>query len=504
MSLSSRSIVAATWEFGSVISQAVIQLGVMAILARLISPEGFGLYAIVTTSLGMIALISEIGVGQAVVQRKDLTDPFIYASFLISLALGLLGTVATWIASPAIAGFFKRPEVTDMIRVASIMLVINGFVTVATGLLERELLFKKLAVINVTSYIIGFGCVGGVLAFMKVGAWAIVAATVSQTLVRALLLIKMVKVKVARVYSKSEMKEILRFCAGVSLGRIFNNLASQVDYLVVGRMMGPKPLGLYQMGYQIMDLPRRFLAGVIDRVMFSVFTRIQDDDSRLRFAYTQSLELTNTILIPLTALMIVVTPEAIRVALGDQWGDLVVPLQIILLQVPLRASVRMGDVSGTAVGRVYGIGFLKMIYAAMIGVAAIVGVRWGLKGVTIAVSVAVLINLILIVRFTRSFVKISVREYLRIWVPGAMVGSLVVAASLPGMWIARSLVESSFLRLLIVLPFTLLLLLLALWIRPRLIGRTALQLVLDFGKRIPFVSPAALALERRSSERNRP
>jgi len=496
--LASRSIVAASWEFGSVIGQAAMQLAVMTILARLIPPAEFGLYAIVNTSIVLISLVAEIGVGTAVVQRKTLSDRFLATAFLTSIGLGLAGTVLTWFASPLVAGFFKQPQVVPMVRAAGFALFITGYVMVAQSLLERELLFKKLAVVNIVSYAIGYGLVGTVLAFLRAGAWAIVVASLSQNAIRALMLLRMTRRKPAGGFSRVDFKEILRFCTGVSIGKIFNSLASQIDFLVVGRVMGAVALGLYQMGNQIMDLPRRFLVGVIDRVMYSAFTRIQDDETRTRRAYIQALELANAVLVPLTVFMIVIAPEAVGLVLGAKWKDLVRPLQIMLLQVPLRASVRMGDITGTAVGRVYTIGVLKFIYAGMIGLAAYSGVRWGLNGVTIAVTIAVVLNLIMMVRFTMSYVTISAADYGRTWIPGLSMGTVVAAIALPCAWLLRRSAGSDVLTLAAVVVATALVAGSTVWLRPRTIGASALQVIMDFGRRFPILSGICRALEGRS------
>jgi PST family polysaccharide transporter len=503
-SLASRSIVAASWEFGSVVGQAAMQLAVMAILARLIPPAEFGLFAIVNTSIILIALVAEIGVGLAVVQRRPLSDDFLRTSFLTSIGFGLMGTILTWMASPLIAAFFKQPQVVPMVRAAGFSLLITGYVTVAQSLLERELHYKKLAIINIVSYAAGYGCVGTLLAVLKTGAWAIVAASLAQNLIRALILLGVTRGKTAGVFSRIDLREILRFCAGVSIGKIFNSLASQIDFLVVGRIMGAVSLGLYQMGNQIMDLPRRFLVGAIDRVMYSAFTRIQDDSARTRRAYVQSLELANAALVPLSVFMIVVSPEAVGVVLGDKWKDLVRPLQIMLLQVPLRASVRMGDITGTAVGRVYAIGGLKVVYAGMIGLAAFLGVRWGLVGVTVAVTVAVLANLVMMVRFTMSYVAITLSDYGRTWIPGGLMGLVVAAAALPCASIMRGRTGSDILTLAAVVGLTGLVVALAVWLRPRIIGGTALQVITDLGHRIPALSGICRRLEVRASGKLKP
>lgn len=495
--LASRSITAASWEFGSVIGQAVMQLAVMAVLARLIPPSGFGLFAIVNTSIVLISLVAEIGVGAAVVQRRTLTESFLDTAFLISIGLGALGAVLMWFGSPLIAHFFKQPAVVPMVRVAGFALLITGYVTVAQALLERELVFKKLAVVNVASYAVGYGLVGTALAILRAGAWAIVFASLAQNLIRAGMLLKMTGRRSARAFSREDGKSIFRFCAGLSLGKIFNSLAGQVDFLVVGRVMGAVPLGLYQMGNQIMDLPRRFLVGVIDRVMYSAFTRIQDEAARMRAAYAQALELANAVLVPLAAFMIIVAPEAVMLVLGDKWKDLVRPLQIMLLQVPLRASVRMGDITGTAVGKVYTVGFLKVAYAAMIGLAALAGVRWGLAGVTWAVTVAVLLNLVMMVRFTMTQLRVSVPDYGRTWLPGLRLGAIVAAVALPCAWVMRRSAGSGILTFAVLVAATGLAVGAAVWLRPKTMGGAALQVVMDFGRRFPALSRVSRALQRR-------
>jgi PST family polysaccharide transporter len=210
------------------------------------------------------------------------------------------------------------------------------------------------------------------------------------------------------------------------------------------------------------------------------------------------------VLVPLAVFMIIIAPEAVALVLGDKWKDLVRPLQIMLLQVPLRASVRMGDITGTAVGKVYTIGFFKIAYAAMIGLAALAGVRWGLAGVTWAVTAAVLLNLVMMVRFTMTYVRVSVPDYGRTWLPGLGLGTIVAAVALPCAWIMRRSAGPGILTFAAIVLVTGLALGLAVWLRPRTMGRAALQVVMDFGRRFPVLSRISLGLEKRSLERTGP
>ena len=497
MSLTTRSVSAATWELGSVIVQAVLQLAFMAILARFISPKDFGLYAIVNTVIAMVLIFSEIGIGSAIVQHKEISEQYLSTAFLLSIFLGALATGLTWLASPAITWFFKQPDVTHMIRVAGLTLFMSAYVTVATSLLERELLYRKLAIINIISYAIGFGLIGIITAILKMGAWAIVIATLSQYIIRAAMLLVTTRVVPKNVFSKYDLKDLLHFGAGISMSRLFNNFAYQVDVLIVGRLMGPTALGLYQMGFQIMDLPRRFLASVIERVMFAALTRIQDDTERMRTGYLQWLELTNVILIPVTVIFIIVAPEAIHVMLGDQWDSLIIPLQILFTTVPLRASVRMGDTIGTAVGKVYNIAVLKIVYALMIAAGVFAGVRWGLVGVTAGITVAVFFNLVIMVWFTTRIVKVTVRDYLNSWLPGCVIGSIAAATTLLGTLVMRNNFESELFRLIVVGSVAGLAILATVWCWPRAAGNTAIRLILHFGRQAGFLPGVFVRLEKR-------
>lgn len=487
MSLTQKTMSAAVWTFGSIIAQAVLQIVVTAILAHYIPPSGFGLFAITSLVIGMISLFAQIGLGPTVVQRKDLTDQFIAGAYLISFGLGLISFILIWFASPLIASFFKEPGVVDLLRASSVVIIISGYTTIATSLLQRDLLFRKVAIINVVSYIIGYGLIGCTLAVVRVDAWAIVGASLTQNLIIAIMLLGSRKLPHFS-FSRSTLKDILTFGAGVSLAQIFANIANYLDNAIVGRFIGTTALGLYQMAFQIMDLPRRFLGNVIDQILFVVMSKVQDDQERMRAGYLQSIEIANLMLVPITALMICATPELVNVILGDKWVGAILPLQILLTQVPLRASVRMADSISTAAGKVYRLARFKALYTIMIGVAALIGVTWNLTGVAITVTIAVIANWILMVWFTLQIVKASAREYLATWRSALLVGFFVTAATALGSIGMRQVIGSDLIRLILVAAIAAVVFIGMIILWPGLVGSVTLRMVLDYGKRLPLVS----------------
>jgi O-antigen/teichoic acid export membrane protein len=488
MSLTERSITAAKWEFGSVAAQAFSQLAVMAVLGRLIPPNDFGLYAISSMALGMIAMFSEVGVGPAIIQRKEITNRFVNSAFTLSLLLGIVSASVCWIASPFIADFFREPGVTILIRVMSVTLIVSGYIMVASALLEREILFRKLAIINITSYAIGYGLIGISMALMGMGVWAIVWATISQSLIRMLMLRRMGKWVIRIELSRPDLGAVVRFGGGISIARVFTYASSQIDHLAVGRLISTSALGLYQMANTVLDMPRRFLGSVIDRVMFAVMSRVQEDTDRLRTGYLKAIELANVLLLSVTVFMIITAPELVTGILGERWSGSIVPLQILLIQVPLRASIRMADQVGGATGKVYYVATTKILYAAMVGVAALFGIRWGLIGVATAVTLATIVNWLIMVRFGLQAVKATFREYLCAWIPACRVCLVVIGSTWVSAEILRRTVGSEIIRLGTMGIFTLSMVLLLVWVHPYVIGNTAVQLALELGKRIPFSS----------------
>ena len=485
MSLVKRSITSAAWNFGSVIIQAILQLGIMAILAHFIPPKDFGLYSAANIVIGMVALFAQIGIGPTIIQRKELTDKFLSTAFTVSFFFGIIGYALTFLVSPLVASFFNQPELTELLRIASVIIIISAYATIATALLQKALLFRKLAIINIVSYVIGYGLIGSSLAILQKGAWAIVWASIATNFISALMLLINTK-KVPRiVFSKPDLKELLTFSAGVTIAQIFNNIAYYIDNTIVGHFIGTVALGIYQMAFQIMDLPRRFLGTAIDNVFFAAISNVQGEYQKMRLGYLKTLEFVNLIMLPLTIVLIFVTPELVKVVLGDQWDAIILPLQILLIQVPLRASVRMADSISTAAAKVYQLASYKILYTFMIGIAALAGVPRGVTGVAITVTIAVIANWVIMVNFTLRIVKATVRDYLGTWIPAFLTSIPIILATLLSIVITRRFIEWEIVRLGIVVLISGFVVMTLILLRPGIIGDTTICLVFEFGKKAP-------------------
>jgi O-antigen/teichoic acid export membrane protein len=184
--LTNRALGGMLWTFSGTGVQAVVQLLSLMALGRLLTPAEFGLMGAAAVVIAFSQIISQVGVGPAIVQRHELELKHIRAAFTISGGLGIVLGAVVWLAAPAIAAFYRMPAVEPVIRAIALLFPIDGLNTVGESLLMRQLRFRLYVALDVASYILGYACVGVLLAWQGYGVWALVAANLGQVPLRTL------------------------------------------------------------------------------------------------------------------------------------------------------------------------------------------------------------------------------------------------------------------------------------------------------------------------------
>jgi PST family polysaccharide transporter len=414
------------WQYTSFISQALLQLIVLAVLARLLSPEDFGVLGLAMIFVGFAALFSQLGVGPALIQRSELTPIHIRVAFTLSILLSLIFTFLMIPVAPWAAVFLRNDQVTDVLYVVSLNFFFAGIGVVAESLLKRNLRFKSLMWASVFSYLFGYALVGIALAWLGYGVWALVWATLSQSLLKSAILLLVNPHPLIPSLARRELRELLFFGGGFTLAHFLNYSANQGDYFVVGRLMGSEALGVYNRAYQLMMLPAKYFGQVLTVVLFPVMAKLQDEKRQLTKAYLAGIAMVTLVSAPLGVLMVATASEIIEVVLGSKWSDTVLPFQILALGVVARGSYKIDDALARALGVMYQRSVRDAIYAAAVILGALVGLRWGLAGVAAGVLVAVVINYILALRMSMKLLDCSWSQILKALTP-AIVPIVVVA-----------------------------------------------------------------------------
>lgn len=380
------------WTLVGTGGQAMIRLLVLVILARLLTPRDFGIVSAALVVIGFTTIFSQLGVGPAIVQRPSLDAAHLRTGFTLSLLFGSVTTGLIWLLAPAAASFFRMAELAPVVRVLSVTFVASGVSIVAESLLQREMQFRRLAVINLIAYSAGYGGVGLPLAFLGWGIWALVGAQIAQTFLKTSITL------IARPHpwrpsiDRGAAGELLSFGGGHTAARIGNYLASQADNMVVGRWLGAAALGVYDRAYQLMTAPAMVFGEMLDRVMFPAMVKVQDQPARLAVAYRRSVALIALMILPLSAALFFLAPHVVLVFLGPAWTEVVAPFRILAVGLLPRTSYKMSDSLVRATGAVYRRAWRQVAYAGMVGAGAWIGRYWGVSGVAFGVLVAIAMN----------------------------------------------------------------------------------------------------------------
>ena len=428
-SLTHRTVSSMVWVAWGSGALAVLKVAALVLLTRLLSPADFGIVgaALVVTTFSLN--FSQLGLGPALVQRPVLEPRHISTAFLASTAFGFIVGAVIWLAAPLIAQFFRMDQLAPVVRWLAIVFPIAGISTVPDSILSRNLRFRLIANRDVFSYAVG-SVVGVVLALLGWGVWALVAAQLSQTLIRTVILLRAAPPPLRAWPTWRSFVELMEYGAGQSVARLGVILANQADNLVVGRWLGAVALGFYSRAYQLMSVPTALLGDVLDKVLFPTLARVQDDPRRLGSAYLQGLAVMALVTLPAGVAVAVLAPELVTVVFGSRWQPLVPPFQVLALGMMFRTSSRMSDSLTRATGRVYRRAWRQLLFAGLVFLGAWIGHRWGVTGVAVGVLGALFTNYLMMAQLSLSVAQLSWGRFVQAQLPALRLSLLVGAVTL--------------------------------------------------------------------------
>ncbi|MDX2054196.1 MAG: lipopolysaccharide biosynthesis protein [Polyangiaceae bacterium] len=393
--LSHRTVRGGLWLFGGTVGTNVARLGVTAALARLVLPEEYGLNVEASVLLGLLAVAVEVGLGQAMIQRKDLLPQHESTSLTITLLVGaasallLAGGASSW------AAFRGIPALTALLQILAISLIFRATSSVPRMLMMRELRFKEVSVVQFAAFI-AQSITSVALAAAGYGALALAWGAVAGSLVDASLTFQRRPIARPLDFHWARGRELLSFGGGLTVARMANTVALQSDNLVVGMALGPAALGLYSRAYSVLAIPAGLLQS-IDGALFTALARLQDDVPQLRSAFRSGISLTAALVIPISAFITVMAPELVRCLMGPNWDGAVLPLQILAPTMFFRTAYKIAAVSVRAQGAVNLLAITQVSYALSVVAGAFLGCRFGLAGAAVGVGCAVFFQYLFLV-----------------------------------------------------------------------------------------------------------
>lgn len=420
-SLTHQTVAGLLWTLYGKGAYALLQLLVVAVLARLVSPADFGVVSAALIVIGVSSMFSRLGLGPALVQRPELERRHIDTAFSTSVLMGLGLGALVWLGAGLAAQFFRTPGVAPVLRALAVVFPLQGLAAVAGSLMMRELRFRWMANIDVISYGIGYGAIGITLALLGMGVWALVLGQIAQNLIRTGILLSGQPPRLFSLPERRAFRELMYFSGGFTLAKVANQFAQQGDYLMVGRFLGPQALGYYGRAYNLMSAPASGFGTILDSVLFPMMARVQTDEKRLGTAYRRGITLIALVVLPSSAVLVLLAPEVIHVLLGPRWAPVIAPFQILAAGMLFRTSSKLADSLTRATGAVFRRAWRQIVYAALVIGGAWVGQRWGIVGVAWGVLLALTVNFVMMAQLSMSEAGMRVTQFWRAHVPALLI-----------------------------------------------------------------------------------
>ncbi|MDP8208208.1 MAG: MOP flippase family protein [Candidatus Electryonea clarkiae] len=288
------------------------------VLARLLTPEDFGLIVMVTVVVGFAAMFKDAGLSMATIQKDSISHEQISTLFWINIILSTFLGVCVLAASPLVAKFYGRPELTAVTVVLSVSFIIKGLIIQHTSLLRRHMKFRALAVIQITSQIISL-VVKIVLALLGWRYWALVGGSITTALTIALLTLFLCPWVPGKMERGAGVRDMLKFGGHLTGFSFVNYFARNLDNMLIGKYLGSQSLGLYSKAYNLLMLPISQINQPISAVAVPALSRLQNEPERYRKYYLKVLSHMTFITLPSVMFMIVMSENIILVLLGEQW-----------------------------------------------------------------------------------------------------------------------------------------------------------------------------------------
>lgn len=363
----------------------VLQMGSTVILARLLTPQDYGLIGMVTAVTGFVALFKDMGLSMATIQKEEINHTQISTLFWVNVSVSIATMLITAAIAPAIALFYGDARLTLITIVSAIGFIFGGFTVQHQALLNRQMRFTALAIVDIVSMLVGVA-VAIVAAWYGAGYWALVLMQLAIAIAQTVGVWLMCNWRPGLPKWRSGIREMLTFGSNLTGFSIINYFARNLDNVLIGRFWGAGQLGLYSKAYQLLLLPINQINAPAAAVAVPTLSRLVDTSDRYRSAYLRIVEKLALLTIPLMVFMIATSDWLVLLLLGAQWGGtsrIFVLLGIAGLIQPVANSTGWLFISQ---GRSH-----HMLQWGLIGgtiniVSFFVGLPWGALGVAAAYS----------------------------------------------------------------------------------------------------------------------
>jgi len=414
------------WTAASTWSAQLLSWASTLIIARLLSPEDFGLVGMATVFLGLVTVLSEFGLGSTVVYRRAVGNDQLDQLNTLAVAFGAAAFLVSWLLAAPLGRFFKAPQLGPVVIGLGFGFVLSAFQVIPYGLLQRDQAFRRLAGADAARTVTQ-AATTVVLALLGFRYWSLVLGGIAGTIVSAAILRRarpcgFAWPRLAAIHSD------VAFSRDVLVSRVSWYAYSNADFAVAGRVLGAADLGAYTLAWNLASASINKLTDLVSRVGPAFVSEAQHDAAALRRYLRGITAGISLVTFPATIGLALIAPEAVAGLLGQRWQAAIVPLQFLALYAAIRSLTALLSPVMSAIDLRWAARY-SLAFPAVFPAAFYAASRSGIAG--IAGAWVLLYPVMYVPIYRRLFSKIGmpVREYVNAIRP-AVDGTAVMAAAI--------------------------------------------------------------------------
>lgn len=444
MSLKKRAVKGVLWNSVERFSAQGIQFVLTIFIARMLSPEDYGLIAMLSVFMAIAQVFVDSGFGYALIQKKECSKADYSTAFYFNIVVSIIIYILLYFASPLIADFYNQPQLIQVTRVFGLVLIINSFSIVQQTRLTVLLDFKKQAIASFISVVVS-GTVGIAMAYRGYGVWSLIWQAIIAAFCRGLILWINTHWFPSYIFSKASFHHMFSFGSRLMLASLLHTIYTNMYSLVLGKAFTASTLGYFNRAFTLGQFPIQNFSVIMLKVLYPIQCRFQDDLEKFNYIFVNYIRFSCFILFPIMIGMFVLAEPLISVLLTNKWLPAVPFLQIICLagmwNPVMQINVSVLDAMGRSDYHLQS-EIIKKILAFII---LFVSLPLGIKMICIGLVVYAFMDMAIIIGYTRRLIGIGYCKQIKILLPVIILSGTMGVVS----WFASSLFTNMWMRLLV-------------------------------------------------------
>jgi len=428
------------WAFLSSFSVRAMQVLTTLILAKLLQPHDFGIFALSSLIINAAAVFRDVGFAQVVIYRQADIKKTAGTALTLSLVSSLVLAALLGMSAPFLSRAFSSPEVTLPVRVMCLGLLISGMASVPAAILDKYLKFRKRAIPEILSAV-AYAVASLILAGIGFGAWSLIVGWLAMSVVNTTAIWWICPTHPSFSFDRNEARVIVGYGKHLMVASLATFAFFQIDNASIGKWLGMTALGFYSMAFTICNLPATNLAHIVQRVMFPAYSQLQENTSEMSAVYLKTVRYIAMAAFPAAAAIFVLAGSVIRVLYGSKWIPAVPLFGILAVYGAIRSVGSTANAVFMSTGRPNLSQQVSLLQIAIVTPLVYpVVVYVGVKGVAVLFTVAYTVTAVFALRHVFRILDLNVRSFAN------SLGTPLCAAALTGIliWLVlRSLTSHS-------------------------------------------------------------